>query len=91
MSKELDECSDRMKACGYTIIPTINKQGNIQGFNVVDEKETKVKLSEIDRKIKLTPEFFDLLRLEKRKAKKESESFEQKMFRSQKRNFKLRM
>ena len=89
--KDLEEYSNRMKACGYMIIPTINKQGNIQGFNVADEKQTKVKLSEIDRKIKLTPEFFDLLRLEKRKEKKASESFEQKIFRGQKRNFKLKM
>ena len=39
----------------------------------------------------VNPEFFDLLRLKKRKAQKESESFEQKIFRSQKRNFKLKM
>ena len=80
-----------MKACGYRVTPTINKQGNIQGFNIIDENDTKVKLSEVDRKIKLTPEFFELLKLEKQKAKKESESFEQKIFRSQKRNFKLKM
>ena len=89
--KDLEEYSNRMKACGYTIIPTINKQGNIQGFNVVDEKDTKLKLSEIDRKIKLTSKFFKLLNLEKRKAPKESKLFEQKIFRNQKRNVKLKM
>lgn len=89
--KDLEEYSNRMKACGYRVTPTINKQGNIQGFNIIDENDTKVKLSEVDRKIKLTPEFFELLKLEKQKAKKESESFEQKIFRSQKRNFKLKM
>lgn len=55
-----------MKAYRYTIIPTINKQG----FNVVDEKGTKVKFSEIDLKIKLTPEFFNLVKLENEKLRK---------------------
>jgi len=43
-----------MKDFGIQMKPTINKQGNIQGFRFIhEETQTDLKASEVDRKIKL--------------------------------------
>lgn len=57
--------SDLMKQRGFTIIPSINKQGGVQGYKVQNIHGDTLKLSEIDRKIKLDDTFFKTLEKEK--------------------------
>ena len=88
--KDITEYSELMKQKGFTIAPTINKQGNVQGYKVHNGISEPVKLSDIDRKIKLNDNFFESLAHEKEKQEKYSRSFEQNIISQEKISYKLR-
>ncbi|MFV0505406.1 MAG: relaxase/mobilization nuclease domain-containing protein [Bacteroidales bacterium] len=55
-----------MKPRGFEVKPTINKQGNVQGYRVKNIRTGEdLKLSQIDRKIKLDDKFFEELKQSK--------------------------
>lgn len=85
--ENIEKYSELMRQRGYTITPTINKQGNIQGYRVDNGCNEPVKLSEIDCKIKLDDNFFKILVHEKEKMEKYSQSFEQNIISQEKINY----
>lgn len=87
--KDVHEYSELMKQRGFTIIPTINKQGNIQGYKVKNTHDDTLKLSEIDRRIKLDESFFKELNYEREKLEKFNQSFEQNIISQEKISYKL--
>ena len=88
--KNITEYSEWLKQKGFTIIPTINRQGYVQGYKVDNGQSGPVKLSDIDRKIKLNENFFESLAHEKEKQEKYSRSFEQNIISQEKISYKLR-
>lgn len=88
--ENIEKYSELMRQRGFTIIPTINKQGDIQGYRVDNGHNEPIKLSEIDRKIKLDDNFFKTLAHEKEKHEKYSQSFEQNIISQEKISYKLR-
>ncbi len=88
--KSLPEYSEIMNTHGFEIIPTINNQGVLQGFRVKNQDDIEsVKLSQIDRKIKLDENFFKELAVQKQQ-KETSVSIENELFNQDKQNYKLR-
>lgn len=57
----IEEYTELMKKQGFTLIPSINKQGDVQGYKVQNVKGDLLKLSEIDRTIKLDEPFFNTM------------------------------
>lgn len=56
--KNLKEYIEMMKSNGITVMPTINRQGNIQGYRFLHEESgTNLKASEVDRSLKLNKMF----------------------------------
>ncbi len=87
--KNLNEYASLMKDYNFRIVPCINKQGNIQGFKIGNyDDETEIKLSQIDRKIKLNTDFFELLQQE-RERKIRNNTFEKNIIKKQQ-TYKLR-
>lgn len=61
----INEYAQRMKLRDFEVKPTINRQGNIQGYRVKNIRTGEdLKLSQIDRKIKLDDKFFEELKLQ---------------------------
>ena len=87
--QHIGEYSELMKRKGFTVIPVINKQGNIQGYKVENDNNC-IKLSEIDRKIKLDFAFFKSVTDEKEKKEKYSRTFEERIIPQKKKSYKLR-
>ena len=88
--KSLQSYCNLMSEYHFEIIPFVNKQGQIQGFKVkkIDESEA-VKLSQIDRKIKLDENFFKKLAIQKQQ-KDTSIYSENEIFNQDKQRYKLR-
>ncbi len=88
--QNLETYTSMMKDYNFRIIPCINKQGNVQGFKVGNyDDETEIKLSQIDRKIKLNADFFHSLQQEQERIKQEN-SFEKEIIKKQQ-TYKLRL
>ena len=88
--KSLQEYTDLMKKEGFMIKPSINKQGIIQGFKIYNPTIKKdVKLSQIDRKIKLDEKFFAELSSQRQQVERNS-SIENEILRKNKRKNKLK-
>ncbi|MHA7110780.1 relaxase/mobilization nuclease domain-containing protein [Sunxiuqinia elliptica] len=82
--KDIHEYSELMKMEDFSILPSVNKQGDIQGYRVENMKTGEnIKLSLIDRKIKLNQQFFESLSLQKEKNQKQFQSLENKIVKQQ--------
>ena len=89
--KSLQEYSDLMKQNCFEIKPYVNKQGIIQGFKVYNPTTKEdVKLSQIDRKIKLDDKFFTELSTQREQADKKPSNEIDDIFRKNQQNYKLR-
>lgn len=88
--KSLQAYRDLMSGHNFEIQPFVNKQGLLQGFKVkkADEDET-VKLSQIDRKIKLDDNFFNELAIQKQHTTADA-GIEKELFNQEKQNYRLR-
>ena len=76
--KNLEEYTKKMKEHGILVKPTINKQGNIQGFRFIHEAtKTNLKASQVDRNLRLH-QVFKLDKDEKANSLKPDENIERK-------------
>lgn len=87
--KDITTYSELMKQRGFKILPSINKQGDVQGYKIQNLHNETLKLSEIDRKIKLHDSFFNALAIEREKQEKLNQTLEQNVIQKQDRNYKL--
>ena len=75
----------------HYIKPYVNKQGIIQGFKVHNPTTKEdVKLSQIDRKIKLDDKFFTELSIQREQTEKKTSIEIDDIFRKNQQNYKFR-
>lgn len=66
LPSNIQEYTELMQKHNFNVIPYINKQGKVQGYKIGrTDTDKEIKLSQIDRKIKLDDEFFKTLSYEK--------------------------